>query len=607
MTKDNRVLTLSYGTHACTLEGFENALHAVEPILEYFRDMTQDAQSGTVARLQPDAVVLAQIAARATSLAVEPSQQAGRIVLSVIEDPLVPPPAAAAEPTMVKLMGDALTAAIVQKKPDPQIAAKAAALDEETWDPDPAVQDAPQSAEAFFANSTPIAYIDENDMAAPPVATHSDGRAQSVTTASPPPADDDSVAAKLRRIHDVLSREDSASAGAQSEQTSRDQFHSKDHMAPVQNTTLTEAAEEIAAALVEDDQIAVLAEDVFDAEKETLRETLNSLTSDTEPPLTEPEDDDETENVFARTGPQRDAAGNNNVGTLRLRRDWAEGTALPSNTSDAGADKAAFDTSTADDDTPVTSDQPQPVKTSLRRRDREAEGDPAAQEPAVHYCSPGFDQSAGEDLSRLMAKAEHQMEDPDGATRRNAFSHLRAAVAARFADKSMRDGTTETEATKAYRSDLAEVVRPRRPVASVKRTTRRPNAQATPLKLAPEQRVDIDVVMAKKPAASQHAATSARASPDASAMPGFANFAEEMGATKLPDLLEAAAAYLSLVEGSKQFSSTQVITHARLAKRTPFSREEGLRAFGQLLRDGKINKLKEGRFTVSDTNSFVPG
>ena len=37
-----------------------------------------------------------------------------------------------------------------------------------------------------------------------------------------------------------------------------------------------------------------------------------------------------------------------------------------------------------------------------------------------------------------------------------------------------------------------------------------------------------------------------------------------------------------------------------------FSREDGLRSFGQLLRAGKIEKIKGGRFTVSEDIGYHP-
>jgi len=48
------------------------------------------------------------------------------------------------------------------------------------------------------------------------------------------------------------------------------------------------------------------------------------------------------------------------------------------------------------------------------------------------------------------------------------------------------------------------------------------------------------------------------------------------------------------------------MTRVREVMGEDFSREDGLRAFGQLLREGKILKLEGGRFTVSDSIGFQP-
>jgi hypothetical protein len=87
---------------------------------------------------------------------------------------------------------------------------------------------------------------------------------------------------------------------------------------------------------------------------------------------------------------------------------------------------------------------------------------------------------------------------------------------------------------------------------------------------------------------------------------GFVEFAEEMGAVDLPELLEAAAAYLSFVEGQEQFSRPQLMSRVRQAKKDDFSREDGLRSFGMLLRTGKIEKIKGGRFAASEEIGFKP-
>jgi len=39
-------------------------------------------------------------------------------------------------------------------------------------------------------------------------------------------------------------------------------------------------------------------------------------------------------------------------------------------------------------------------------------------------------------------------------------------------------------------------------------------------------------------------------------------------------------------------------------KQDDYSREDGLRSFGQLLRNGKLRKLKGGRFAVTEDTDF---
>jgi hypothetical protein len=64
---------------------------------------------------------------------------------------------------------------------------------------------------------------------------------------------------------------------------------------------------------------------------------------------------------------------------------------------------------------------------------------------------------------------------------------------------------------------------------------------------------------------------------------------------------------MSFVEGREEFSRPQLMTKVRQAGPSgDFSREDGLRSFGQLLRSGKIEKIKGGRFTVSDGIGYRP-
>lgn len=214
------------------------------------------------------------------------------------------------------------------------------------------------------------------------------------------------------------------------------------------------------------------------------------------------------------------------------------------------------------------------------------------------------------DVSRLLAETDEQLQEPEGRSRRNAIAHLRAAVAATRAD---RGGDAKPAGSQdrgeAYRDDLAQAVRPRR--STVETPQDRP--RIAPLKLVAEQRVDLPEGEAEAPRA-ETAAQAVR--PRRVSMPvdrdegpeagGFAAFAEEVGASRLPELLEAAAAYMSFVEGRDQFSRPQLMTKVRQIERGDSSREDRLRSFGQLLRDGKIEKVQGGRFTASSSIRFRP-
>jgi len=184
----------------------------------------------------------------------------------------------------------------------------------------------------------------------------------------------------------------------------------------------------------------------------------------------------------------------------------------------------------------------------------EAEGDADDAGPTGRAILPENDDAA---LSRIMDQADAELSEPEGNRRRNAIAQLKAAVAATEAARQLGD-TSQDAADDA-------------PIAPVS-----PRRVAT---------------------------TPAALTTDAG---NFAEFAEEMGATELPDLLEAAAAYIAYVEGGEDFSRPQIIKKVQATTDQAFSREDGLRSFGTLLRQGRINKARNGRFQVSDQTRFKP-
>lgn len=253
----------------------------------------------------------------------------------------------------------------------------------------------------------------------------------------------------------------------------------------------------------------------------------------------------------------------------------------------------------------------------------------------------GFDgPSADEALGRLMQQTDTEMEGSDIKRRQSAIAHLKAAVAATVAERKVTGEAANDTATVSrlarYRDDLARVVKSALPGRGA--TTAAPSGdRPAPLVLVSEQRID-------RPRALPAAQPSAAAGPirprrvtaamgglraageiaqlameeeededdqtgaaDVAAVPqGFAEFVEKVGAQSLEEVLEASAAYLAGVEGLPQFSRPQLMR--RVSAVMPggtLQREDGLRSFGTLLRDGRIAKVRRGLFTLSDGSAYL--
>jgi len=310
--------------------------------------------------------------------------------------------------------------------------------------------------------------------------------------------------------------------------------------------------------------------------------------------------------------------------------------AAPSSLSDAEEDELARELAAIKAevyDTPTTSVAPQPAPDATPAPSAEFDTDeeddfdidPSVLEgarKAVKLASPARallteNRVEDNDTSRILDQTNSELDEPEGSRRRSAIAHLRAAVAATKADRLLGRNKTEEDQAEPYREDLADVVRPRRPQPNGARTER-PAAEAprpAPLQLVAEQRIAQDTPpseptpvrprrVARAATASSRQVTPLREDPVSEGE--FAEYAESVGAKSLPQLLEAAAAYMSYVEGRDQFSRPQLMTTVRQAEETESSREDRLRSFGQLLRDGKIEKTSGGRFTSSETNSFKP-
>lgn len=269
---------------------------------------------------------------------------------------------------------------------------------------------------------------------------------------------------------------------------------------------------------------------------------------------------------------------------------------------------------------PAAEVEPLPEIAETVRRERMKPSTPEEEEVAV---------------SRLLEETNSKLEGPEHRRRRSAIAHLKAAVAATVAErrlkpKSSRDVEAEAEKD-AYRQDLAEVVRPTSPMPNEtgpkgEDDTDAPSASADksempPLMLVSEQRVD-QIKPASEPGIVRPRRVTkgnlalqevpedvvlGDSSDDDGTTPDFASFVEAAKVEDENDLMEAAAAFLSLHDEAP-FSRPQImklVSDYAADGEDELDREDGLRAFGTLLRLGKIEKVKRGQFTISQSSRFM--
>lgn len=280
-----------------------------------------------------------------------------------------------------------------------------------------------------------------------------------------------------------------------------------------------------------------------------------------------------------------------------------------------------------------------------------------------------LDAQADEDaaVSRLMAQANSAMDGEDTRRRQSALAHLKAAVAATEAERQITGAAPGAGAPREdrYRADLEKVVRPAQADAqpgerlsplvlvSEQRIDRprsapaatltvaasgpAPAAAAAPVAAPAAAPVQPARVMPVRPRRVTSGATAAGA---ASAMAhddteddlieaedealaqdddgdsdggnifadgeSFADFADRLGATRLPDLIEAAAVYCATVLNRPEFSRPLILRQiAGLPGGAGASREDSLRSFGKLMRAGRISKVRAGHFAVTDASPYL--
>ncbi|WP_244152123.1 hypothetical protein [Sulfitobacter dubius] len=704
MMNSNKILTVSYGTFSCTLEGFDDSFGTMKAIAEYFRDLASDDRYFGAEPPQPDADMLARIAQREVSRRVQAREQEGKIVLSALEDHSAEAQAPAAETAPVQAKAappeaprsaeqapaqQEASAPLKAEIADTAAVATPAAPEAEIADTAMMTEPAPAAAPVAAAPAPTTDNEDANDAEAffassPQPHSHYEDEAQTATAEEIPAANAapaDSIAAKLQRIRAVVAQQDEDdAAGYDEEEAAATPDVAPAAAAPRAAAEDNQAAIAAARRDIEDaldaDEATQMAEADVEEEDDDLADILNRLDAAEEDEVESAEADDSLFDADAGGAPEIDAADLPRQGrVIKVKRADLEAAVARGDLEEVSAEtpkeasaakteeKPSSSLSKEDEDelarelaaleaelggaAPLQEEETPEPEVEMAEEEvslaEEEDFTPAAEvesteqaepaeeaaediapaaavedapelaeeevEPAqaARHSLPTIDDEAGPDMSRLMAETDNKMDEAESTTRRDAFAHLRAAVAAKKADEAMGGRATTETSDDAYREDLADVVRPRRPVSRPVRTERpSSDARPAPLKLVAEQRIDVDKLRSAGPVRPRRVAAvvePVKTNPDAES---FADFAADMGATKLPELLEAAASYMSFVEGRDQFSRPQLMGKVRSIGLPDFTREDGLRSFGQLLRAGKIEKIKGGRFTVSDEIGYRP-
>lgn len=588
MSESNKILDVTYGTFSCRLEGFDDSVETMKTVVTFFHDLAGHDRFMDMPPQAPDLDTLAELTGRQAGVAVEAETENNSLRLRARPDETE---TAQPEETRPSLRiqrpesDDTGPSSISQAIFDDANAQDAPDDDHDA----PAYFDATaETVDADAAEHDAASDDPDDDLDAAPEADaldDADTHAKIDTT--------ESVAAKLQRIRSVVGR----SATPQVNETYSEDLTVEED-APQEPTRANPLAQRLAELAQRNAALADEDEDETDANDGAIvAEAVDAQDED------DFDDDVQTEEGTAEFDTEQ--AEDEAPGLLAEDEDKdLAAQSAPEQSNDAPEDIADTDDD-SDDDTDLRDQVAEVERTIAMRRENRSKRDE-------------LPRNVDAAMSRILSRTDQHLNEPEGRRHRDAIAQLKAAVAATEAARRLGDsGESGRDLGDVFREDLdaheaedeakaeAEAEANIDAMDETGKVVQAPATPPAPLRLVPAQRVDEIKQKAGNPADRLRQIASKKDS-EKEKTGGFAEFAAQKGATELADLLEAAAAYIAFVEGDDDFSRPQVMRKVQMASTDEFSREDGLRSFGRLLRQSKIIKLNNGRFQVSEDTRFRP-